>query len=427
MTAQGNDRPGTPEGRSRPGSPPASPGLDRFYAGPPPASEPSFLSPTISAWQSNERPHESTAQPLPLAGSSWEGVASHPGCEGHPDNQPAWEASMMAADLEMPQIDPPGIELEMLAPLQLEKRGTTTHTQAEFWRSQTIFKNTVWAKLLEAGREEIADKIKDCHTLDSYLCCRGCNKATKVWNRCENFFCPECQPRLSRDRKEAVEWWAKQTTQPKHVVLTVRNTTNLTKDYVLQIKQSFSRLRRSRFAANWVGGFYSLEVTNEGRGWHLHIHALVESRYIDARQLATTWARCVGQDCAIVKVKDARGKDYLAEVTKYAVKGSELASWTGHDIGLFVDAFTGVRTFGVFGSLYGKRAEWSNFLKTLGDFKPTCSCGCSDFLFLSPNQLLERLETHDKSPVLGAPRPPPSKSKYFAFCDAMDKMEALRQ
>lgn len=394
MTQQGNDRPGTPEGQA------------------------------AAAW---DKPRAAAAQPLPLAGSSWEGVASHPGCEAHDLDSPPEEVSDAYAELQAPCADQPGIEESTVVPLQLEIRGITQQRQSEFWRSQTIFKNTVWAKLLSAGRHDLADKIKDCHTQESYRVCPSCNKARKLWNRCENFFCPECQPRLSRDRKQAVEWWTKLAQQPKHVVLTVRNSSTLTKDYVQSFKAAFRRLRRSAFASNWIGGFYSIEVTNEGQGWHLHLHALVESRWIDARQLSRAWARVAGQDFAIVKVKDARGKDYLREVTKYSVKGSDLAGWTGRDIAVFVDAFTGVRTFGVFGNLYGRRKEWADFCKSLAANKPSCDCGCSTFLFLSPNQLLERLETHDKSPVQGAPRPPPTIQPNLEFLNAALILDAIRQ
>lgn len=140
------------------------------------------------------------------------------------------------------------------------------------------------------------------------------------------------------------------------------------------------------------GGFYRIETTNESRGWHLHMHVLVDARWVDARLLAQEWGAIVGQDFAIVCVKDARrggdyrGGDYLKELTKYVVKGDQLSSWTPTQISDFIDAFTGLRTFGVFGSLFSKRTEWKEFLTELRAGRVRCACGCSKFEILSENQ-----------------------------------------
>lgn len=165
--------------------------------------------------------------------------------------------------------------------------------------------------------------------------------------------------------------------QPKHVVLTARNTETLTHRRVKEFKAAFARLRRSRFARNWRGGFYSLELTNEGRGWHLHLHALIDANWIDAKELAIQWSRYIGQDFAIVKVKDTRDRNYLAEVTKYVADGQQIATWTAEAVTEYVLAFAGLRTFGVFGSLYGRRKEFTDWLKQLQYERPVCPCGCT--------------------------------------------------
>ena len=88
-------------------------------------------------------------------------------------------------------------------------------------------------------------------------------------------------------------------------------------------------------------------------------------------------------------VKDARSESYLGEVCKYLVKGSVLAKWSGEEIAAFVDAFDGVRCFGVFGSLLGQRGKVRELIRAFIDVKPACECGCSDFQILSPNELEE--------------------------------------
>ena len=281
---------------------------------------------------------------------------------------------------------------------------------------RTLQRDRICNALADAGRRELTEGIGDCHTTQVFKMCDGCKRASSFWNRCEQKFCPMCSSRLARERRESVEWWCKQIRQPKHVVLTARNTETITREKVLAFKAAFARLRRRSFAKNWEGGFYSLEVTNEGRGWHLHLHALVNARFIDAVVLAQVWAECIGQDFSIVKVIDAREKSYLQEVTKYAVKGTELATWSGQDIAALFDAFHQVRTFGVFGSLFAKRTEFADYLAALHGELPACECGCTKFSVLTNDEYDFACAAYDiaqKSrppPVPRAPAPEPQHS-----------------
>jgi hypothetical protein len=283
---------------------------------------------------------------------------------------------------EVPRFDSPAV--------QLEKRGTTQQIhQHLLWAKCTIHKNTVAAKLREAGRNEDALKLENCHTRYTIAVCSGCNRVNKFPNRCDLFFCPECQPRLSQDRKKAVEWWTREVAQPKHVVLTVQNVPDLTPFHIQEFRRWFTNLRRSKFARNWTGGFYSLEVTNEGRGWHLHLHALIDAKWIDSFGLSEAWMKASRGMGRIVKVKDARQTNYLAEVTKYVVKGVQLAAWEKEKIVTFVTAFNGIRTFGVFGSLYGARTKFAEWWKQIREKKPQCECGCCSARYFSEAEWLE--------------------------------------
>lgn len=244
---------------------------------------------------------------------------------------------------------------------------------------------TIVQKLLVVGRDDLAEPLTHCHTEETICRCRGCGKVKVFLNHCDRFYCPVCQPGLTRKRMRAIEWWAKVVKQPKHVVLTCRNTDSLTKTHVETIKLAFRKLRRSKFAKNWLGGCWSLECTNESKGWHLHLHALIDARFIDQRELSIAWGKLVGQDYAIVWVKDCRQSDYLHEITKYTVKGSELADWYPHEIVAFIEAFDHVRSFGTFGTLYDRNSEWRAFVEAQAEALARCPCGCMDVDYFTPD------------------------------------------
>jgi hypothetical protein len=172
--------------------------------------------------------------------------------------------------------------------------------------------------------------------------------------------------------------WVRTLEQPKHLVLTSRNQAVLTKHAISVNLRGVAAIRRRKLARGWKSGCWTMELTNEGRGWHLHFHLLIETRWIPIEVVSVIWASYVGQeDAAIVKVKDARHTDYLREVAKYVVKSSELSSWSGLDIAQVMDAFRGRRSFGVFGEAAGRRAEWKRAVAEARRERAKCECGCN--------------------------------------------------
>jgi hypothetical protein len=246
--------------------------------------------------------------------------------------------------------------------------------------------STLIAKLRTVGMDELAQTIEECATQEVYLVCSGCRTVRVVWNHCDNHLCPKCQPRLARNRYDDISFWAKAIQQPKHVVLTVKNQPWIDADSIRGLSQAFGRLRRRKFARHWQGGLWSIEVTNEGSGWHIHLHALIDAKWIDAGQLAQEWSKVVGQQFAIVKVKDARSADYVRECAKYSVKGTDLAKWDPAQLKEFITAVQKCRTFGTFGSLFKRRSAFTQLLSELRNARRRCECGCEDWQIMSKNE-----------------------------------------
>jgi hypothetical protein len=168
--------------------------------------------------------------------------------------------------------------------------------------------------------------------------------------------------------------------QPKHLTLTSRNVGVLTREVIGANLRGIASIRRRKFADQWQSGSWTMEITNEGRGWHVHFHLLIETRWIDAPVVARAWAKAVGQeDAAIVCVKDCRSKEYLAEVAKYVCKSEALAAWTPLDIVQLMDALRKRRAFGIFGDAVGLRADWKRQLKEIRRDRTRCECGANNW------------------------------------------------
>lgn len=254
-------------------------------------------------------------------------------------------------------------------------------TLQELWDAQEHHRATLEAKLKGLLDDTQTRNLSRCGREKMFRHCRGCGQTETFPYHCDIRWCPRCNYRITARRLKVLREWAKTIAQPKHLVTTQRNFTILTRTAIRKHQKHLTMLRRSKSFSLVRGGCVSVEITNESRGWHLHAHWLLDARWVDAAEVSATWGRIVGQECpAIVKVKDCRGKDYLAEVAKYVVKGSELASWPPDEINQFVRAIKGCRFFFTFGSLFKLARKIRAALHH--DYTPAvCDCGCDRFVW----------------------------------------------
>ena len=263
---------------------------------------------------------------------------------------------------------------------------------AGLWRDDDDFHRTIQSKLTglldtpqflnfsRCGREEIFRKCRDCRTLE------------KIQWRCNLKWCPRCQWRLAQMRKDFIFEYARNLEQPKHLVLTSKNFEVMTRKKLRENLVAMAELRRRVSFAQVKGGCASVEVTwaergafNNGievaGGFHLHSHWLIEARWIDLKAVEADWAELIGQKMAVIRVYDARDQDYLQELCKYVVEGSELAKWPAEIILQFVTAARGVRFFFTFGNLRKMAAMLRDRIETKTSRDNLCTCGCDQFKY----------------------------------------------
>jgi hypothetical protein len=292
----------------------------------------------------------------------------------------------------------------------LDLTGVTSHPRFDDIEKKRWFQGMSMSdKLREDGENETADKLWECHNFQTIAKCDGCNKVVRFWNRCDIFFCPQCSPRLSKMRLDGLMWWVESLRRPKHLVLTFENVVVLTKEYVSQCKKSLAKFRRTKLMRPVSAGLWAMEITNKGKGWHLHFHLVVEAPWLPVREISRVWKKVNGGAGEVVWIEDAtRGGlrvNLPKYVTKYVGKGFRPHEWTAKQLGEFVRAVEGGRTFGVFGELLGKRKEWSEWLKVLRESRRKCECGCCSKRYFSEKEWLIHEEGVPGWPEVKAPPP----------------------
>jgi len=252
--------------------------------------------------------------------------------------------------------------------------------QRALWEANDDFKETIRAKLEGLWDEPQFTNFSRCGLDEVLVTCRNCHACERKPYRCNVKWCPRCAWRIAEKRKNILRMFTSKITQPKHLVLTQRNFDLLTNRKIKKMVANLSKIRKRKCMRNVRGGCVSIEITNEGNGWHLHSHWLVDADWLPMADISVGWASLVNQEFAICKVKDVRDKDYVREVCKYVVEGSELAKWEPEHINQFVRAVYRNRFFFSFGSLYKLaptiRAEIE---ENKPETKP-CECGCRQFI-----------------------------------------------
>ena len=265
-------------------------------------------------------------------------------------------------------------------------RTLSQRQQLQLIAADELHRETIRGKLNGLLESTQMSNFERCGVESCYRTCRSCGTVEKFAYRCSLKWCPSCQWRIATRRAEKISAWTKHVHQPKHVVLTQRNFEILTPSKLRQLQKCIAKIRRNRVFRDVKGGCVSIEITNEGRGWHVHTHWLCDARWINAAELAIAWGKLVGQDFGIVKVLDVRGKSYVGEICKYLAKGSEIASWPAERILEFVTAIRGRRFFFSFGSLFHAGAEIRREIARNAPPPHVCECGSADCYFETEQQ-----------------------------------------
>ncbi|MGC2355276.1 MAG: protein rep [Candidatus Acidiferrum sp.] len=253
--------------------------------------------------------------------------------------------------------------------------------QSDLISSQAVFKASVEAKLRGIAAGSQMDNFLRCGVEEIFCTCTGCGRAEKFFYNCNRKWCPLCSQRLSLRRAQVIKAWATRITQPKHLVLTMRNFPIFTRKKLREFTTALRHFRKHNSWSQVKGGCCSVEITNEGNGWHLHAHLLLDVKWLDMSAISVEWGKLVGQQFGIVKIKDVRKTNYVQEVSKYCVKGSELAGWPGEHIWEFICAIKGSRLFFPFGTLRKQMKEIRRELRAAAGEGKVCKCGCAKFLY----------------------------------------------
>lgn len=229
-------------------------------------------------------------------------------------------------------------------------------------------------RLLSEQEFELAAKLQKCGK-KILLRCLDCGHLHQGESRCDNKWCPACVQALAAERSSRIKFAVSKFKWPLFVTLTMGNVDDLEADPVRHLRQSFGRLRARKIWKDTVrGGVATIEVTNIGNGWHPHLHAVIDCRWLaiktpplnrhdtDAEkqekiesagaEFRRAWRVALRQGTdPILKVKRC-DIGVCQEVVKYCIKGNDLIT-SPDAVGPLIRCLSMTRLLTSFGSCYG--------------------------------------------------------------------------
>ena len=142
-------------------------------------------------------------------------------------------------------------------------------------------------------------------------------------NYCGHRFCQPCARARARVVRDNLLRWI--NGQPVlFITLTLRQSTDSLVEVLDHLKDSFTRLRNQKFwkaAVKAAAAFTEITRGASGDHWHVHLHVLAVSRWVDQEQLSQQWEQATGGSFIVHvrRVQDTRKQ--VQYVASYATKG----------------------------------------------------------------------------------------------------------
>jgi hypothetical protein len=172
-------------------------------------------------------------------------------------------------------------------------------------------------------------------------------------NSCRLRWCPVCAEAKQLRIRDAVSKWLKGFTKPRFITLTCSHSSDTLDVQIDNLYRSFRLLRTHKQISKKLRGgvwFFQLKRGKKDHCWHPHLHVLVDSDYINQKELSLEWLRTTGNSY-IVDIRAVKDPGKVADyVSRYCAKPCRLSDFETSDRLEIATVLHGKRLCGTFGS-----------------------------------------------------------------------------
>ena len=172
-------------------------------------------------------------------------------------------------------------------------------------------------------------------------------------NSCRLRWCPVCAEAKQLRIRDAVSKWLKSFSKPRFLTLTCSHSADGLDVQIERLYHSFRLLRAHKKIAKKITGgiwFFQLKMSKKDRCWHPHLHILLDSGYINQKELSLEWLRTTGNSY-IIDIRAVKDPGKVADyVSRYCAKPCRLSDFEASDRVEIAAVLHGKRLCGCFGT-----------------------------------------------------------------------------
>jgi hypothetical protein len=122
------------------------------------------------------------------------------------------------------------------------------------------------------------------------LVCSHCGHPLRVRLSCGDRTCPVCRKKWHGYHFGALKKYIATWPRIYCLTLTLANIPDcqIARWHITRLREAFSKLRH-RFKPAIQDGYYIIQATNSGAGWHLHMHVLYRGGYLSKSAISKAW------------------------------------------------------------------------------------------------------------------------------------------
>lgn len=200
---------------------------------------------------------------------------------------------------------------------------------------------------------DYSSRLTECRSRAWFIRNKDTGKVRIAAKQCRLRWCYHCSEAKQQFITQAVLPWFEKALKPKLLTVTIRHSQRPLLEQIEFLYKSFRKFRNRKFLKDRIHGgiwFFQITYNQKRQEWHPHIHALLDSEYLDQLELVSLW-RKITLTSDIVHIRAVHDPEKtLSHNARYAARPSALIKIPDFLWPALFDSFNGKRICGTWGT-----------------------------------------------------------------------------
>lgn len=226
------------------------------------------------------------------------------------------------------------------------------HLSLEF-PSKMAAVESMYSNVDRADNKNYFLRLVNCRSLAMFQRHEETGEVKVTSEHCGLRWCPLCAKSRQGRITNEVSGWFEHVRKPVLLTLTLKHTAAPLKHQVHFLYKDFKKLRnRKLFRKKSYGGiwFFHIKRSRSDGYWHPHLHCLMDSEWIDKKELSTLWSKITGGSYVVHLKTVENPHNSVGHAARYSAEPCDVSTMPESDALEVFYAMHGKRLCGTWGT-----------------------------------------------------------------------------